>query len=166
MHGFVQDEIKTMEARIEQKLFPLHEALEKTNQMLNQLMANKCVENSFEPHREEASNLRKDHPPWFLNSQHHTLGDTHQGHRGPKLDMHKFDGTNPTRWASQMEHFFYLYNICTDIDKYQVALLYLDVEHWQWWQWHKQCMGGHLIGLPSPKFFVSVLIENHIFWVG
>ena len=101
----------------------------KTNQMLKQFIANKYFENSFEPHGEETSNSRKDHfHSWFLNSQHHPLGYTHQGYCGPKLDMHKFDGTNPVGWVSQMDHFFFLYNIYTNINNYQVALLYLDEE--------------------------------------
>ena len=53
------------------------------------------------------------------------MGDT----RGPKLDMQKFDGIDPEGWASQMEHFFFLHNIYTTDDKYQVALLYLDAKH-------------------------------------
>jgi hypothetical protein len=79
----------------------------KNNQFLEQLITNKSVRFNFEPHGEETSNSRKEHPPsWFLNSQYHTLGDTHQGHCGPKLDMHKFYGIDPTGWVSQMEHFF------------------------------------------------------------
>lgn len=73
----------------------------------------------------------------FLNSQNHILGDTHQEIHGPMLDMHKFDGTNPTRWISQIGHFFYLHHINSDTDKYQIALLYLDAESWKWWQWNK-----------------------------
>ena len=43
-----------------------------------------------------------------------------------------------------MEHLFCLHNICTTDEKYQVSLLYLDVECWQWWQWNKHCIGGHI----------------------
>ena len=135
--------------------------------MLNQLMANKSVEHNFEPHGEETSNLGKDHPPsWFFNSQHYTLGDTHQRHHGPKLDMHKFDGTDPTGWVSQMDNLFFLHNISTHVDKYQVELLYLDVECWEWWQYISSVWGAILIGLPSPKHFVLILTGNHIFWDG
>lgn len=99
--------------------------------MLNQLLANKSVEHNFEPYKEEAYNSGKDHPPsWFFNSQHHILKDTHQGHHGPKLDMHKFDVTDLVGWVSQMVHFFFPHHISTNVDKYQVALLYLDVECW------------------------------------
>ena len=67
-------------------------------------------------------------PPWLLNSSSHTLGDRLHGHHGPKLDMHKFDDTGPTGWVSKMEHLFCLHNIHMDVDKYQMALLYLDAE--------------------------------------
>ena len=72
------------------------------------------------------------------------MGDTCHGPHGPKLDMQKFDGIDPEGWVSQMEHFFCLHSISTAKDKYQVALVYLDVEQWQWWQWHKQCIEGHI----------------------
>ena len=71
------------------------------------------------------------------------MGDTHHEPSAPKLDMQKIDGTSPKGWVSQMEHLFLLNSICTIDDKYQVSLLFLDAEHWQWWKWHKQCMGGH-----------------------
>ena len=87
------------------------------------------MEYNFEPYGEETSNSRKDHPSSrFLNSHHHTLGDTHQGPHGPQLDMHKFDGTYLVGWVSQMEHPYCMHHINSNTDKYQVALLYLDVE--------------------------------------
>ena len=130
----VQDSLKKwetqFESNVDQKLSPLREQVIKTNQFLEQLMTNKSLEYNFETHKEETFNSRKDHhPSWFLISQHHTLGDTHHEHRGNKLDMHKFDGTYPTKQVSEMEHFFYLHNICTNNDKCQVVLLYLDVEY-------------------------------------
>ena len=89
--------------------------------------------------------MGKDDPPyWLLNSLSHTLGDTHQGHRGPKLDMHKFDSTYMAGWVSQMEHFFFLHNIHTNVDKYQMVLFDLDAQCLKWRQWHKQCMVGPL----------------------
>ena len=136
----------------------------KNNQLLEQLITNKSVEVNFEPHGEETSKLRKDHPlSWFLNSQHHTLGDTHMGHHGPKLDMHKFDGMDPAGLVSQMEHFFYLHNMCTYVDKYQITLVYLDVEFWKWWHWNKQCMGGHLDWSTFLKVLCSCFDQESYF---
>ena len=57
----------------------------------------------------------------------------HHGHQGPKLDMHKFDGTNPMVLVSQMEQFFNLHNIVDGIEQLQIELLYLDLERWRWW---------------------------------
>ena len=97
------------------------------NELLQHCRGKKYLEASYEPHGEETSHTEKDLPSFgFFTSPHHTLEDTHQGHRGPKLDMHKFDSTDAAGWVSQMEHFFCLHNICTTNDKYQVSLLYLD----------------------------------------
>ena len=68
----------------------------------------------------------------------------HHGYRGPKLDMHKFDGKDPYDWVSQMEQLFILHNIQDNNEQLHVALLYLDLKRWRWWQWHKQCVGGRL----------------------
>jgi hypothetical protein len=69
------------------------------------------------------------------------MGDTRHEPRGSMLDMQKFDGTDLEGWVSQMEHLFCLHSTCTANDKYQLALLYLDVERWQW---NKQCIGSHI----------------------
>ena len=52
----------------------------------------------------------------------------HHGPRGPKLDMHKFDGNDLVAWVSQMEQFFNLHHIYDGIDQLQIAVLYLDTE--------------------------------------
>ena len=57
--AFVQDEIKTMASKIESKKTHIHASLD---QLVNHLMDNKFVEASFEPHKEETSSSRKDHP--------------------------------------------------------------------------------------------------------
>jgi hypothetical protein len=55
----------------------------------------------------------------------------------PWVDVTKFDGSNPTGWVTQMEHYFSLYNITNDLAKLQYGVLHLDQECWQWWQWRK-----------------------------
>ena len=67
IHAIMQATLKTWEtqfdSKVDKKLSPIHEQIMKTNQLLDQLMANKSIENNFEPHREETSNSRKDYPP-------------------------------------------------------------------------------------------------------
>jgi hypothetical protein len=63
------------------------------------------------------------------SSPPHTKGD-HSSHshilqnhhfqrdlRLPRVDVTKFDGSDPTGWVTQMEHYFSLYNITDDLAK-------------------------------------------------
>jgi hypothetical protein len=54
-----------------------------------------------------------------------------------RVDVTKFDGSDPTSWVTQMEHYFSLYNIIDDLAKLWYGVLHLDQECWQWWQWRK-----------------------------
>jgi hypothetical protein len=51
--------------------------------------------------------------------------------RLPWVDVTKFDGSDPTGWVTQMEHYFSLYNIIDDLAKLRYGVLHLDQEHWQ-----------------------------------
>jgi hypothetical protein len=62
----------------------------------------------------------------------------------PKVDVNKFDGSNPTGWVTQMEHYFSLHGITNDLMKLCVGVLYLDPKHWKWWQWHKNSHRGYI----------------------
>jgi hypothetical protein len=50
-----------------------------------------------------------------------------------RVDVTKFDGSDPTGWVTQMEHYFSLYNITDDLAKLRYGVLHLDQERWQWW---------------------------------
>jgi hypothetical protein len=65
----------------------------------------------------------------------HTLQNHHFQHdlRLPWVDVTKFNGSDPTSWVTQMEHYFSLYNITNDLAKLQYGVLHLDQERWQWW---------------------------------
>lgn len=70
----VQDEIHNLESKIESKIAPIHASVEK---LLTHFKDKQSIEVSSEPHGEETSHSRKDHPSYgFFNSQQHTLGDT------------------------------------------------------------------------------------------
>jgi hypothetical protein len=62
----------------------------------------------------------------------------------PWVDVTKFDGSEPTSWVTQMEHYFSLYNIMDDLAKLRYGVLHLDQEHWQWWQWRKTSRQGYI----------------------
>ena len=139
MYASLLDEIKALEVKFQSQLNPLQEVL---NEVVEHIRGKKSLGQNYEPHGEETSHAEKDPLSFGLfTTPPHTMGDTRHGPRGPKLDMQKFDGTDPKGWVSQLGHLFFLHNICTVDDKYQVTLLYLDAERWQWWQWHKQCIG-------------------------
>jgi hypothetical protein len=64
--------------------------------------------------------------------------------RLPRVDVTKFDGSDPTSWVTQMEHYFSLYGIKNDLDKLRYGVLHLDQERWQWWQWRKNSRQGYI----------------------
>jgi hypothetical protein len=71
------------------------------------------------------------------------------------VDVTKFDGSNPTSWVTQMEHYFSLYNITDDLAKLWYGVLHLDQERWQWWQWRKTSRQGYI----AWTHFVAELYE-------
>jgi hypothetical protein len=48
--------------------------------------------------------------------------------RLPRVDVTKFDGSDPTGWVTQMEHYFSLYNITDDLAKLWYGVLHIDQE--------------------------------------
>jgi hypothetical protein len=83
---------------------------------------------------------------------HHFQRDLHL----PRVDVTKFNGSDPTSWVNQMEHYFYLYNIIYDLAKLWNGVLHLDQEHWQWWQWRKNYCQGYI----AWKKFVAEIYEH------
>jgi hypothetical protein len=61
-----------------------------------------------------------------------------------RVDVTKFDGSDPTGWVTQMEHYFSLYGITDDLAKLRYGALHLDQECWQWWQWRKTSHQGYI----------------------
>jgi hypothetical protein len=72
------------------------------------------------------------------------------------VDVTKFNGSDPTGWVTQMEHYFSLYSITNDLAKLQYGVLHLDQEHWQWWQWRKNSHQRYI----SWTQFVAELYEH------
>jgi hypothetical protein len=75
----------------------------------------------------------------FLDAHKKTKGETsshsfqpHHFQRDlclPRVDVTKFDGSDPTSWVTQMEHYFSLYNITDELAKLRYGVLHLDQEH-------------------------------------
>jgi hypothetical protein len=61
-----------------------------------------------------------------------------------RVDVTKFDGSDPTSWVTQMEHYFSLYDITDDLAKLRYGVLHLDQECWQWWLWRKTFRQGYI----------------------
>ena len=47
----------------------------------------------------------------------------------PRVEVNKFDGSNPRGWATQMEHYFSLHGVTNELAKINYVVLYLDLEH-------------------------------------
>jgi hypothetical protein len=58
---------------------------------------------------------------------HHFQRDLHLS----RVDVTKFDGSDPTSWVTQMEHYFSLYGITNELAKLRYGVLHLDQERWQ-----------------------------------
>jgi hypothetical protein len=71
------------------------------------------------------------------------------------VDVTKFDGSDPTGWVTQMEHYLSLYDIIDDLAKLWYGVLHLDQERWQWWQWRKTYRQGYI----AWTHFVAELYE-------
>jgi hypothetical protein len=48
----------------------------------------------------------------------------------PRVDINKFDGSDPMGWLTQMEHYFSLHGITNELEKLHYDVLYLDPERW------------------------------------
>jgi hypothetical protein len=55
--------------------------------------------------------------------------------RPPRIEVNKFDGSDPTGWVTQMEHYLSLHGITDDLAKIHYGFLHLDPERWKLWQW-------------------------------
>jgi hypothetical protein len=70
----------------------------------------------------ETSSHSHNFPPHHFQRDLHLL----------QVDVTKFDGSDPTGWVTQMEHYFSLYGITDDLAKLRYGVLHIDQERWQW----------------------------------
>jgi hypothetical protein len=71
-----------------------------------------------EPNAEDPQYSHYEH----THSSHSPWGYPHSWNKVPKVDMHKFDGSNPIGRVSQMEQYFSLHNIWDDDTKLHVGV--------------------------------------------
>jgi len=83
----------------------------------------------------------------------------------PKIHMNKFDESNVASWITQLEHYFSIQHITNDMAKLKVEVLYLDLERWQLWWWHKKSYGGYLAWTQFAKSLTAHFDRESHFWV-
>jgi hypothetical protein len=69
--------------------------------------------------------------PDVVDSSHSLHFQSNSFHRDPRLphvEVNKFDGSDPTGWVTQMEHYFSLHGITDELAKLRYVVLYLDPE--------------------------------------
>jgi hypothetical protein len=99
-----------------------------------------------------------DAPP-NIEGEHSSHSNTFQPHHFqcdlclPRVHVTKFDGSDPTGWVTQMEHYFSLYSITDDLAKLRYGVLHLDQERWQWWKWKKTSHQGYI---PWTQFVTEL----------
>jgi hypothetical protein len=104
------------------------------------------------PSSDSPPHTEGEHSSHSHNFQHHHF---QRDLRLPWVDVTKFDGSDPTGWVTQMEHYFSLYDITDDLAKLWYGVLHLDQERWQWWQWRKTSRQGYI----AWTHFVAELYE-------
>jgi len=81
------------------------------------------------------------------NSSHSHNFHPHQFQRDlrlPRVNVTKFDGSDPTSWVTQMENYFSLHGITDELAKLWYVVIHLDQECWQWWKWTKNPRQGYV----------------------
>ena len=73
------------------------------------------------------------------------------------VDVAKFDGSDPTGWVTQMEHYFSLYGITGDLDKLWYGVLHLDKNVGNGGNGEKLPVKGMFLGHTLWQIFMKVL---------
>jgi len=95
---------------------------------MNQFKTLKSVVNQFFNYPPGPSSSDK---PNALDSSHSLHFQSNSFHCDPGLPFFKvntFDGSDPTGWVTQIEHYFSLYGVTDELAKLHYGVLYLDPE--------------------------------------
>ena len=134
--------------KLETNMSELKNSLDELKSMVRQAFVKgkePALEDHYNDHEGESSHSPhawRTHPPPNRNLP--------LSEQPPKLDMQKFDSSNPSAWIAQMEQYFELNRIEEQWTKIRVATMYLDGPRWQWALWHQRrnCL---LYTSPSPR---------------
>ena len=107
----LEHKFNNMEANLTTQLTSLQSVV---NQLLNRPTG---PSSSIEPDVVDSSQ----YPHFHSNSFHH---EPHL----PRVEVNKFDSSNPTGWVTQMEHYFSLHGITDELAKLRYDVLYLYLE--------------------------------------
>ena len=113
-----------------------------------------------DPFSDAPPKIEGEHSSHFHTFQHHHFQrDLHLS----QVDVTKFDGSDPTGWVTQIEHYFSLYIITYDLAKLWYGVLHLYQERWQWWQWRKTSLQGYIVWTHFVAKLMNVLTHtNHL----
>ena len=108
----------------------MEEVKQELTTQLESVFASLCTKLKIptdDPFSEAPPKTKGEHSPHSHTFQpHHFQRDL----RLSRVDVTKFDGSDPTSWVTQMEHYFSLYGITEDMAKLRYGVLHLDQEHW------------------------------------
>jgi hypothetical protein len=121
-----------------------YDTIKDTLEKLSSRYMNPSFEHSSYQEDIDYSHFQKPHS----NHLHHEM-------HLPRFEVKEFDGSDPTSWDTQMEHYLSLHGITDKLAKFHYGLLYMDVEHCQWLKWHKNSRQGYV----SWTHFVAKLYE-------
>jgi hypothetical protein len=126
--GYTNSKLEILEANVIGEFVAVKGELASLKTALNQWLKQSHRSPSYEQPSHYESEASSHNMAFHSNSLHHDPCL-------PKVEVKKFDGLDPTVWVTQMEHFFSLHGINDDLTKFSYDVLYLDLEHWQWWKW-------------------------------
>jgi len=85
-------------------------------------------------------------PPGFNNTNHHGPGPpNHYANTTTKLDIPRFDGSDPLGWIFKINQFFEFHNTPED-QRIRMASFYMEGEALTWYQWMHS--NGQLLSWP------------------
>ena len=125
--------------KLETNMNELKNTLDELSSMVRQAL-DKGKEPALEDHYNDHVHHEGEssHSPHVWHTHPPPNRDLPLSQRPPKLDMQKFDGSNPSAWLAQMEQYFKLNRLQDDWTKIGVATMYLDSQRWQWALWHQR----------------------------
>jgi hypothetical protein len=147
-----QQEVRQLSANIATINKNMHSSIDAKMETIKQDLATQLASftNTICAKLNIPADLPSSDPPLHSEGETSSNSQTFQPHHFqrdlclPRVDVNKFDGSDPTGWVTQMEHYFSLYGITDELAKLRYGVLHLDQERWQWWQWRKNARQGYV----------------------